>query len=85
MLRVRFLSAAGDYRPVKWPYPHPYWCTGHNGDNTTAVLVAYADDEDQILEYWPEAEGLEVEEVESYVFTDRFPRPSWFREDADAG
>lgn len=31
MIRARFRVAVDDYRPIKWPLPHPYWCTGERG------------------------------------------------------
>jgi hypothetical protein len=77
MIRVRFKTDAEDYRPVTWPLLHPYWCTGH-GDGY-AIIVAYADNSEQILELWPEAFDLDVTQVEGYVFTDRFPKPDWFK------
>jgi len=84
MLRVRFKQPTEDYRPVKWPLKHPYWCTGSSGDpeDHYFVLVAYADSEDEILENWPEAEDLDSEEVDAYKFTSRFPKPQWFKEPA---
>lgn len=78
MLRIRFKANPDDYRPVKWPIKHPYWCSGTGEDYS--ILISYADDEDYIYEHWPEAEELEVEEVDGYTFTDRFPKPDWFEE-----
>ena len=79
MKRIRFEVNGEDYRPISWPIKHPYWCTGTTMYDT-AILVSYADDEDYIKKLWPEAKNLEVEEAESYIFTDRFPRPDWFKE-----
>lgn len=76
MLRVRFKSTHPDYRPVKWPIKHPYWCTGQG--EGYSILVAYADSEEQIKELWPEATELDSEEVNEYLFTPRFPKPEWF-------
>ena len=78
MLRVRFRSSAKDARPVNWPIKHPYWISGYGDDH--AILIAYADDKPYILDNWPEATHLEIEEVYDYEFTSRFPRPSWFTE-----
>jgi hypothetical protein len=77
MIRARFKVAGDDYRPVIWPIKHPYWCSGY--DERRAVLVAYADDEAEIMRNWPDAEALDVmqEGLEEYTFTGRFPRPDW--------
>lgn len=76
MIRCRFKANPDDYRPVSWPVPHPYWCTGFG--NGYSIVVAYADNEQQILDLWPEARELHSTEVEGYVFTDRFEKPDWF-------
>lgn len=77
MIRVRFYVPEEDFRPVKWPIKHPYWCSGYGEDY--AILVAYADNEEEIIENWPDAYQVDVmsEETE-YTFTDRFPKPEWF-------
>lgn len=77
MIRARFKANGEDWRPVKFPPPHPCWCTGYAGDESYSIVVAYADNEDQILEYWPEASEIDAEEVSEYVFTDRFAKPDW--------
>lgn len=77
MIRCRFRANPDDYRPIKFPPPHPYWCTGYG--EGYSIVVAYADDEAQIKEFWPEATDLDSEPKTEYVFTDRFPRPEWFK------
>lgn len=77
MIRARFFVHAQDYRPVKWPITHPYWCTGQGVGY--AVLVAYASDVIELLRNWPDAKNIESESVDSYVFTSRFPKPNWFQ------
>lgn len=84
MIRARFHANADDFRSINWPVKHPYWCTGYGGDGSPflpdyAVVVAYADNEEEILKNWPEATQIESEEVDSYVFSDRFPKPDWFQ------
>lgn len=76
MLRVRFKANKDDYRPVNWPVKHPYWCSGY-GCNYS-IVISYADNEEYIYNNWPEASDLDIEEVEGYVFTDRFEKPEWF-------
>ena len=77
MLRVRFNANLDDYRPVNWPVKHPYWCTGYSP--THAIVISYADDETYIKKNWPEASELDSVEVTDYIFTDRFPKPDWFK------
>lgn len=78
MLKVRFYQPTEDYRPVIWPVPHPYWCTGFN--DTHNILVVYVDSVEQLKLQWPEAEQIDVfqEDADHYVFTDRFSKPDWF-------
>lgn len=86
MIRCRFRANVNDFRPVNWPIKHPYWCTGYGGGSIVddelklgyAIIVAYADDEAEILRNWPEATHLDSEERTEYTFTDRFPKPDWF-------
>lgn len=78
MIRARFKANEDDYRPVKWPVKHPYWCTGY-GDGYS-IVVAYADNEEEIYENWPEAEDIDSDIVDKYTFTSRFPKPEWFEE-----
>jgi len=77
MYRARFLTSDPDPRPVKWPVKHPYWFTGESDGYT--VVVAYVDSMEQLLEFWPEAERVELgDSVETYLFTSRFQKPEWF-------
>ena len=76
MIRARFQTNKTDYRPIKWPVKHPYWCTGSGG---YSVVVAYADSEDELLTNWPEAENIESKETDHYFFSNRFPKPEWFK------
>ena len=75
MIRARFHADDEDARPVNWPIKHPYWITGYG--EGYSIVVAYADDEAEILRNWPEATEIEAEPAETYHFTDRFPKPDW--------
>ncbi len=81
MIRARFsLVGVKDWRPVVWPIKHPYWVSGYDSADQP-VIVAYADDEAEILRLWPEAElPISSDVVDEYVFSDRFPKPDWFEE-----
>lgn len=74
-IRARFKTDENDYRPVKWPPPGPFWCTGY-GDGSS-IVVAYMKNEKQIEEYWPDAEEVEITQRDEITFTDRFPKPEW--------
>ena len=78
MIRVRFKTESEDCRPVSWPIKHPYWVTGY-GDNCS-IIVAYADNEAEVMSLWPEAYDLDSEIAENYTFTDRFLRPDWMQQ-----
>lgn len=80
MLKVRFEANFDDYRPVKWPPPGPYWCTGFG--NNYSTVVAYVENEDQIYEFWPEANNVDIfQENVLPEFTDRMPKPEWWNND----
>lgn len=80
-LRVRFevpFEASGnDPRPVKFPPPGPYWVSGQT--ETAAILIAYLRDERDLGKFWPEAENPDWDERDEITFTDRFPKPDWWK------
>lgn len=86
--RVRFRADPEDYRPVKWPPPGPYWCSGHgwgdpmfdeHGQTEYSIVVAYVKKREQVEEFWPEATHVEMLEATVPLnFTDRFPQPHWW-------
>jgi hypothetical protein len=75
--RVRFYANADDYRPVKFPPPGPYWCSGYTDDSS--VMIAYLPKKSDLHEYWPEALVDEWYGQEPIEFTDRFSKPDWWR------
>jgi len=79
-LRARFHADGEDYRAITWPPPGPYWCSGYGDDYS--VVIAYVKSEDQITEFWPEADNVDVEESE-LTFSGRFPCPKWWDEEAE--
>lgn len=78
MIRARFKVPGDDGRPILWPVKHPFWITGYGED--CVIVVAYADDEAEVLFYWPDAQNIDSDDAAEYVFTDRFVRPGWFQE-----
>lgn len=77
-LRCRFHANEDDFRPVLWPPPGPYWCSGY-GDGYS-IIVAYVKTIDQIKEYWPEATNIDSSEEDEIVYSDRFQKPKWYNE-----
>lgn len=80
MIRARFHANYDDYRPVKWPPPGPYWCTGFAGDESYSIVVAYVEKVSQIKKFWPEASNLDLQHDVEIVFTDRFEEPDWWEQ-----
>lgn len=79
-LRVRFRTREEDYRPIKFPPPGPYWCSGYGEDH--AILVGYFKLETEIIEFWPDAYDLDVMKiVDEIKFSSRFPKPDWWNEE----
>lgn len=78
-VRARFHADKDDWRPVKWPPPGPCWCTGYGDDHST--VVAYVRNEAQIKEYWPEAHSVTTNEALHPEFSERFPKPKWWKEE----
>lgn len=81
MNRYRFQANEDDWRSVTFPPPGPAWCSGY-GDGYS-IVVAYANSEDEIRRFWPEAANIDClnENVEP-KFSDRFPKPDWYRPEA---
>lgn len=43
-------------------------------------LVAYVNDMDELMNLWPEASDVYIEKVNKIFFSDRFPKPYWYKE-----
>lgn len=81
MNRYRFKTkSVDDYRPLIFNPKYPWWCTGIAGDDSYATIVCYLPTSEDLLEYWDDADDVSVEENVDIVFTDRFKKPSWYRE-----
>lgn len=81
MIRARFHANESDYRPVYWPPPGPYWCSGYS--DGYSIVIAYAENEAELVKFWPEASNIDAEEVSEIVFSSRFPQPDWWEVEAD--
>jgi hypothetical protein len=80
-IRYRFKTTSiDDSRPVEFPPPGPWWETGFSGDGVSyAICIAYLPAGKRLLKYWPEAFQIESDECDEITFTDRFPRPDWWK------
>ena len=78
-LRCRFKTNEEDYRPISWPPPGPYWCSG-SGDGFN-IVIAYVKTIEQLKEFWPEAADIDADERMEITYTDRFPKPDWYESD----
>jgi hypothetical protein len=77
--RYRFKTrAVEDYRPLEFNPCYPWWCTGSGDDFVT--IVAYLPEGEDLYKYWDDADDVDVEDREEISFTDRFPKPSYFKE-----
>ena len=82
--RLRFLANGADYRPIDWPPPGPYWCTGYTNlesdhENRSAVIVAYVPESCDLQKFWPDAENIEATPCDEIIFSERFPKPSYWQ------
>jgi hypothetical protein len=72
-----FKVNALDYRPMAFPPPGPYWCSGHG--EGFAQLVAYLPAGENLRHWWPDAHDVESEPRNEIRFTEIFPQPDWWK------
>lgn len=78
--RLRFKTkSVDDWRPVKWPMPGPYWCSGYAGDDSYAIIIAYMPKGKSVKKYWPDAYEIDSTEEDVITYSDRFPKPDWWK------
>ena len=79
--RFKIKLEINDPRPASWPPVGPYWITGEGSDcNYTYTIVAYVKVVSQILDQWPEATDIEIENKEEITYTSRFTKPDWWEQ-----
>jgi len=81
--RHRFRTTEEDWRPITFPPPGPYWCSGYDSKDN-AILIAYLPASANLLEWWPEAYDDEFTEESEITFSDRFSRPEWWTDELAA-
>lgn len=77
-IRYRFFVNPDDYRPITFPPPGPYWCSGSTDEYN--ICIAYLPPDVDIKTYWPEAVIDFEQHRESITYTDRFPKPEWWND-----
>jgi hypothetical protein len=80
--RVRFFTDCDDPRPVVYPPSGPYWISGQGDDYT--ILIAWLPKKSDLKKFWPEARVDEWYGKGPIEFTDRFPRPEYWKENDEA-
>jgi hypothetical protein len=78
--RFRFKTRSyPDMRPVIFPPPGPWWCSGRASDDSYAIIIFWCPSKTRITRYWPDAFDIEPDEnVGPPQWTDRFPKPDWW-------
>lgn len=77
--RYRFKTkAVDDYRPLVFNPSYPWWKTGE-GENYVTI-VAYLPIGENLLEYWDDAYDTDGRTGDKIIFTDRFPKPNYFKD-----
>lgn len=79
--RYRFYTrSVEDYRPLIFNKKFPWWCSGEAMDGSTATIIAWLPEDEDLSKYWDDAEDVTVTEHEKIEFTSRFPKPEHFEE-----
>lgn len=86
--RYRFYTkSTEDYRPLIFNPQYPWWCSGYSLGGTidepeysSAVIIAYLPEDEDLTKYWDDASDVEFTEHEGIEFSDRFPKPDYFEE-----
>lgn len=81
--RYRFSTrAVEDYRPLVFNPAYPWWISATAGDGQSVTIVAYLPGDEPLTRYWDDAFEVEYIEEEAIVFSERFPKPTYYRETA---
>lgn len=75
--RYRFKTYAEDYRPLIFNPAYPRWCSGYGEDY--AIIIAYLPETADLSIYWDDAADITFTDEDKIVFSDRFPKPSYFK------
>jgi len=76
--RYRFKTySVDDYRPLIFNPSYPWWCSGFNDE--TATIIAYLPVGEELSKYWDDATDIDYTEENEIKFSDRFPKPDYFK------
>jgi len=79
--RYRFRTqSVDDYRPLIFNAAYPWWCSSSAGDGSYVVIVAYLPVDETLERYWDDASEVEYTDEETITFSERFPKPEYYRE-----
>lgn len=84
--RYRFKTrTVKDFRPLKdmSRVNMPWWCTGESFNGDYVTIVCYLPEDEDLLKYWDDAFDIESDEVEKIVYSSRFPKPDWVKDDSN--
>jgi hypothetical protein len=81
--RFRFQThSADDPRPLVFNAGFPWWCSGYDSSDNSAIIIAYLPKSESLFTYWDDAFDVAAEMApDGPKFSDRFPRPDWYRDD----
>lgn len=67
---------------MAFPPEGPFWITGYSDTHT--IVVAYSPDLETLTrpDRWPDAEDIDDGGEEEITFSPRFPKPSWYEDQA---
>jgi len=76
--RYRFkTNSTDDYRPLIFNPKYPWWCSWEG--ETSATIIAWLPINENLHHYWNDAFNIEYTEHEAIEFTNRFPKPDYFK------
>jgi hypothetical protein len=91
--RYRFHTrSVDDYRPLIFNPAYPWWCSGEGWDsqrlvkgelvleNEYVTIIAYLPENEDLKAYWDDAYDVDFKEYDELIFTDRFPKPEYYKE-----
>ena len=92
LIRYRFKTwSVDDPRPLRdlAPIKMPWWCSGFGFDkhgarpyeDEYAIIICYLPKDEDLKKYWDDAFDVDAENAERIIYTDRFPKPDWCKEE----